>query len=227
MKSIFKQIIFWILKTAAKIQLCKIKPTVIAVGGSSGKTSLSGLIAGILKEKRVKNSSGKNSHTGIPLSILDINPGNYTAFDWLRIVLECPLKLLTNWQKYDYFISEMGIDGPDEPNNMSYLLKIVTPDLGVLTNISIEHSQYFEDIINEKDIIKKEEKALKMIAKEENLLLSSVSKKGEAIVNLDDLYIKENIKNISANITTVSVKTKDADLYVSKIYSDLAFFKAV
>lgn len=226
MNSVFKQIVFWILKEAAKIQLYKIKPIIIAVGGSSGKTSLSNTIAIILKQKyKVKNSSGKNSHTGIPLSILDIDPGNYTFFDWIRIVCETFLKLLTNWEKYDYFVAEMGIDGPSEPNNMSYLLRILTPDIAVLTNISQEHSMYFEAMVKSSDLKTKEEQVLLSIAKEENLLLSAVSDKGTAVVNLDDKLIKENIKNISANTITVSQNDKNADLFISKVNPSLTFFK--
>ncbi|MFH1186689.1 MAG: Mur ligase family protein [Candidatus Levyibacteriota bacterium] len=226
MNNVFKQIIFWILKTAAKIQLLKIKPVIIGVGGSSGKTSLSSVITVILKEKyRVKNSSGKNSQTGIPLSILDIDPGNYTPIDWIRIVLECPLKLLINWQRYEYFIAEMGIDGPNEPNNMSYLLKILTPKIAVLTNITFEHSEYFENIVENMDLKTKAEKVLKLTAKQENLLLSSVPSRGEVIVNLDDKFIRKNIESIVANKTTVSIQNNKTDLYVSKVESSLSYFK--
>lgn len=226
MNSIFKQIVFWILKEAAKIQLYKIKPIIVAVGGSSGKTSLSNTVAIILKQKyRVKNSSGKNSHTGIPLSILDIDPGNYTFLDWIRITCETFLRLLANWKKYDYFVAEMGIDGPNKPNNMSYLLKILTPDIAVLTNISQEHSMYFENVVKSSDLKTKEEQVLLSIAKEENLLLSAVSEKGTAVVNLDDKLIKESIKNISANKITVSQKDKNADLFISKVSSSLTSFK--
>ena len=44
----------------------------------------------------------------------------------------------------------MGIDSPLEPKNMSYLLKIIKPEIGVLTNISYEHSAYFDPLINDK-----------------------------------------------------------------------------
>ena len=227
MNSVFKQIVFFILKEAAKIQLYKIKPTVIAVGGSSGKTSLSNTIAIVLKQKyKVKNSSGKNSHTGIPLSILDISPGNYTSFDWIRIVFESFLKLLTNWKKYDYFVAEMGVDGPNKPNNMSYLLSILTPDIAVLTNISQEHSVYFEESVKSVNPKTKEEEVLRLIAKEENLVLSSVPKKGTAVINLDDQLIKESRDLISKDKITVSSKDKNTDLFVSKIDSKLTSFKA-
>lgn len=226
MNGIFKQIVFFVLKKAAKFQLYKIKPTVVAVGGSSGKTSLASLITIILSRKyTVKNSSGKNSHTGIPLSILDINPGNYTSFDWIRITLEALLKLLTNWKKYDFFVAEMGIDGPNKPNNMSYLLSILTPDIALLTNISHEHSVYFEEAVKVSNSKEKEEEVLKLITKEEILLLFSVSEKGIVVINLDDKLIKENIKKIAANTITVSQKDKNADVFVSEVSLSLTSFK--
>jgi len=226
MNGVFKQIVFFILKEAAKIQLYKIKPTIVAVGGSSGKTSLANLITIILSHKyKVKNSSGKNSHTGIPLSILDINPGNYTFFDWIRITMEALLKILTNWKRYDFFVAEMGIDGPIKPNNMSYLLSIITPDIAVLTNISHEHSVYFEESVKDTNFKKKEEEVLKLITKEENLLLSSVSERGIAVINLDDKLISKNINLVSQNRITASLKDKNADVFVSRVSLSLISFK--
>ena len=220
MNKFFGKIIFWILKKSAKIQLKKNNTTVIGVGGSSGKTSLAGIIGILLSEKyNVGNSYGKNSHTGIPLSVLGIDPGNYSFFDWLRILIECKIKLLTSWQKFDFYIAEMGIDGPKEPNNMGYLLKIITPSVGVLTNISYEHSEYFEA-----EAKGSEKKILELTAKEENLLLSSIPQKGYAIVNLDDALIKDNMDKIKANVVSVSKKDKNADIFIKKIDSDLHTF---
>ncbi len=69
------------LRFFSRLQLRKINPTVIGVGGSSGKTSTSHLIAEILSTKyKVKQSKGKNSETGIPLSILDIDMQEYSLF---------------------------------------------------------------------------------------------------------------------------------------------------
>jgi len=223
MSKIFGKIIFWILKLSAKIQLKKINPVIVGIGGSSGKTSLANIVGIMLSQKHtVRNSSGKNSHTGIPLTILGIDPGNYGFFDWLRVLIECKIKLLTSWKKFDFYIAEMGIDGPKEPNNMSYLLKIVTPTVGVLTNISYEHSVYFENYARGS-----EKKILELTAKEENFLLSSIPQKGYAVVNIDDPLIKNNINKIKANIISVSKEDKTSNIFIKKIDSDLEAFSVL
>ena len=128
------------------MQLKKIKPFVVGVGGASGKTSLSNFIYLILSEKyKVKQGRGKNSETGIPLDILGLTMKNYNKRDWVKVMIFALINVLFDFRKFDIYIAEMGIDSPLEPKNMSYLLKIIKPDVGVLTNISYEHSpdRYF------------------------------------------------------------------------------------
>jgi len=209
--------ILWYLRFFAKIQLRKIKPVVIGVGGSSGKTSLSSLITIILSGKqKVRFNEGKNSESGIPLSILSLSLKNYSFFSWLKVVLLAPLRVLFDYEKYHFFVCEMGIDSPFEPKNMSYLLKIVQPDVAVLTNIAYEHSEYFEKTVSETDDEKRREEILNLTAKEELLLLKNLPKKATAIINIDDLKINESLNNIKANIITVSERKEKADFFIKE-----------
>jgi UDP-N-acetylmuramoyl-tripeptide--D-alanyl-D-alanine ligase len=212
MKSKLAPIFLLYLRILAKIQLAKTRPVVIGVGGASGKTSLSRFISLILEEKfKVLETRGKNSSTGIPLSILKIKPEdhNVSIFFWPRVALWGLKRVIFDWDKLDFVVAEMGIDAPTEPNNMSYLLKIVKPKVGVLTNIAFEHSQYFEPISKGKQDI------LLRISKEESLLLKVLPKNGVAIVNLDDKSIR-NIRDIKAKKITVGKNTK-ADFSIQSI----------
>lgn len=203
------------LRYWAKLRLSKINPKIIGVGGASGKTSLSNFIYIILKSKyKVKQGKGKNSETGIPLDILELNISNYSYFEWIKIMILSPIKALFVFDKYDIYIAEMGIDSPVEPKNMSYLLKIVSPDIGVLTNISYEHSVYFDPLIVEGK--NREKDILNLTIDQESKLLTSLADDKVAVLNLDDQNINK-IKNIKAKIITVSKKDKEADFYIENI----------
>lgn len=214
------------LRLCAKVQLRKIKPLIIGVGGSSGKTSLCELLNVIVKYKfSVKQSKGKNSETGIPLDILNITMNNYAWTDWIVVMILSLWRLITDWKKYEVYIVEMGIDSPVEPKNMSYLLKIIKPDIGVLTNVALEHSVYFDSFVQETDPIKREEAILQLTAQQETLLLTSLSKKDTAIVNLDDDYSKEILPTIRAKSLLISAYDQTADFFISRIQTGLSGFR--
>lgn len=212
MKSKLAPLFLFYLRILAKIQLAKSRPVVIGVGGASGKTSLSRFLSLILEKNfKVLETRGKNSSSGIPLSILKFKPEdhNVSIFFWPKVALVALQRVIFDWEKFEILIAEMGIDAPTEPNNMSYLLKIVKPRCGVLTNISYEHSQFFESLA------KNREELLLKIAKEESLLLQALPKNGTAVINVDDQKIK-NIGDIKATKITVG-KNKNADFFIKEV----------
>ena len=94
-------------------------PLVIGVTGTVGKTTAKEFIARVLSEKfRVaKNPGSMNSQVGLPLTVL-------------------------NWNGEDeILVLEMGMS---EKGEISRLIEIVPPQLGVLTKLSIVHSAFFE-----------------------------------------------------------------------------------
>lgn len=217
MKKLFTPIVLFYLRFWASLQLKKIKPVIIGVGGASGKSSVSLLIYQILSSKfSVKQSKGKNSETGIPLNILDLELTNYGFLDWLRVLVLCPVAFLTNFKHYDFFVAEMGIDSPFPPKNMEYLLRLIKPDIGVLTNIDLEHSVYFDSLVKDEDDGERKKKILEITAKEEGLLLKSLGETDRSVVNLDDPNIS-NLLPLKSRAVTVSMKDKNANFYVQKI----------
>lgn len=217
MKNLFIKLFLSYIRYFAKIQLKKINPVVIGIGGASGKTSTALLIGKVLGSKfDIKEGKGKNSETGIPLNILDIDVNNYTLKEWFKVLFLAPLKVITNNKKYDFLVLEMGIDSPKPPKNMEYLLSIVTPNIGVLTNIDIEHSLNFDSLINEEDEVKRREQILNLTAKEEGKLLKSIDANGTSIINLDDKNIS-NLLPLKSKLVTISAIDKNADFYISSV----------
>lgn len=138
----------------AKLKLLNPKLKIVGITGSAGKSStINACEAALTPTFRVKTTAGSNSESGIPLNILGIMVTSYSPLDWLKYVLLAPVMLIANWHSYDIYLIEMGIDGPDIPKNMSYLLKIVQPDIGIFLNVSPVHLQnfsFFDDIAREK-----------------------------------------------------------------------------
>lgn len=226
MKKLMVNFMLWYLRACAGLQLKKFNPYIVGVGGASGKTSLSNFIYIIFKNKfKAKQGKGKNSETGIPLDILGITVRGYSKLEWLKILLLAPFKLLFNWKKFEVYIAEMGIDSPLPPKNMSYLLKIIKPDIGVLTNISYEHSLYFDPLVEELDQKEREKDILELTKEQEGLLLTALSEKDTAVLNIDDENIKDLESAISAKKLTVSSKDTSADFYIHKIQNFIDKFQ--
>lgn len=223
-KRIISNFLLLQLKILAKIQVFKINPIIIGVGGAAGKTSLSNFISIILRENyKIRDTRGKNSETGIPLSILGLSLENYSIWEWFKILILSYIKVIFDWSHYDFLIAEMGIDSPFEPKNMSYLLKIIKPKIGVLTNIALEHSEYFDSLIKNKDQEMRKKEILKVTSQQEELLLKSVSKEGFVILNVDDPQISK-IKDIKAAKVIVSAKNNNADFFIKNVESKINKF---
>ncbi len=91
-----------------------INATVVAVTGSSGKTTTKDAIAHLLRQEYnvVKAPESYNNHVGVPLSLFQVDP------------------------VHDYVVLEIGTNHPGE---IAALSRIARPDIGVLTSISEVH----------------------------------------------------------------------------------------
>lgn len=109
------------LRKVGKFILDQVKPVQICITGSAGKTTVKELIYSVLSTKlNISKTFGNfNTPIGLPLSLtkIDINT--------------------------KYFVGELSASYPGE---MDENLSIVTPDIGVITNIGESHLEFLRDV---------------------------------------------------------------------------------
>ena len=96
----------------------KVRPLVVAITGSNGKTSTKEMTAAVLGRKfNVLHTSGNlNTETGVPLTMLRLEP-EHTAL-----------------------VLEMGLQ---RPNDIRRLVELAEPSIGIVTNIGVVHMEFF------------------------------------------------------------------------------------
>jgi UDP-N-acetylmuramoyl-tripeptide--D-alanyl-D-alanine ligase len=200
-KKYFSLLLLNYFRLLAKIQLAKNKKMIIVgITGSAGKSSTLNACETVLSPKyKVKTNGGSNSESGIPLSILGIKVTSYSPLDWLKYALLAPIMLIANWQKYDFFLCEMGIDEPTTPKNMSYLLKILTPDIGIFLNVNLVHSEQFDKTVP-KSVTGEARTAqvLQNIGREKAKMIASLPSNGYALLNINDPIVSSSTLNTLA-----------------------------
>jgi len=202
---------FW-----AKLQLKKVSPDIIGITGSAGKTSCRNAVEAILREKYpIKISYKANSESGIPLNILGLTPNTFSLFGWFRLLLLAPIKLITENSRYQKYVVEMGIDSPQQPKNMEYLLTILQPRTGIFLNALPVHSEAFDTLVKEKDPEKRKEKVVDAIAHEKGKLIRSLPHNGLAILNRDDERVMREALTIAPSMTFGA--HKESDLVIEKV----------
>ena len=94
---------------------------VVAVTGSTGKTTTKQMIAALLETQfRVMQNEGNlNNHIGLPLSLLRLEPETEVG------------------------VFELAMSGPGEIRSLANL---AAPDLGVVTNVAPVHLEFFPDV---------------------------------------------------------------------------------
>lgn len=195
------------LRFFARLQLFKIKLLnpklkIVGITGSAGKTStLLASQAALTPNFRVKTNYGGNSESGIPLNILGFKNPDFSLLSWLKIAILTPFKLLTNWKIYDIYLLEMGIDSAKSPKNMSYLLSIVKPDIGIFLNVTSVHLENFS--------------SLDKIAEEKAKLVDTAK---IAIINKSDPLVKKYTKNKNT-LAIMPLKIDIPNFFLPDIYN--------
>ncbi len=232
------------IRILAKLQLAKInlvrkligkeKVKIIGITGSAGKTStMLAVVAGLKNQFKVKYSKKANSESGIPLNILGLQMKDFSIQDWFRAAGLSIVKLFTNWANYDIYVVEMGVDQPEPPKNMAYLLRILRPDIGIFTSVTPVHAMQFEEALeNITSEVSEDfptssyrgrvtlEVILDSIADEKAKLISALPESGYAVLNFDDPLIKERKKLTLASVIGVG-ENDDSKIKLTDYQVDL------
>lgn len=154
MKNLFKKIVVKAITFEARLLLKRTKPTIIAITGSVGKTSVKDAIYQAIKDKVKARKSEKsyNSEIGVPLSVLGLPNAWNNPFYWLKNILDGLFLALFPGNYPEVLVLEMGVD---RPGDMKKLAEWIKPDIVVLTRLPDVpvHVEYFsspEAVISEK-----------------------------------------------------------------------------
>src|SRR3989344_474206 len=197
-KKIKKQFVKFLLRWPMLLMLAKHNPTIIAITGSVGKTSTKEAIYAVLKKRFSVWRSLKNYNTelGIPLAVFGLTITNYSVFSWLGVFIKMMARLIRFSNYPDFLVLELGID---KPGDMAYLLKLVRPEIAVVTAISDipVHVQFFS--------------GPRDVAREKMRLVKALPPLGVAVLNHDDSAIMEEADKVRAKILSFGF-SKEAEV---------------
>lgn len=189
-----KKLIQLKLKIAAKIILAKYKPKVIGITGSIGKTSAKEAVYAVLKDKfNVKRSvKNYNNEIGLPLTVIGVDSPGRSLIGWILVFLKASKLIFFKDKNYPkVLILEMGVD---HPGDMDYLLKIVKPDIGIITFVGSVHLEYFA--------------SKEKLRQEKAKLIKNIKKFGYAIINYDNEDSRKSINESRAKVITYGLYEK-------------------
>ena len=175
-----------LLRFMAIVVLKRHKPKIVAITGSVGKTSTRAAIFAVLSSKYHvrENQKNYNNEIGIPLTIIGAESGNKNIFKWMWVFLKWIFVVIFPMYP-EILVFELGVDRPDD---MKYFMSFIHPTVGVITNVSLSHIEFFKTVEN--------------IAKEKRILIESLASDGYAILNVDDDLVMEMSKHTKAQILT-------------------------
>jgi len=179
------------LTDASSILRENMSSKIIAITGSSGKTSLKELIGRSLKNKYNVTYSPKsfNNKFGVPVSLFNLRKND------------------------DFGIFEIGMD---KKNEINFLSKIIKPDVGIITNVSYAHIKNFKNI---KEIALAKSEIIQNIKANGYLILNADDHfydfhKNIALKKRVNI-LSFSIKNKSSNIFLNSIKKQNSRYKIS------------
>lgn len=193
MKSAFKNLVAKILWWQVAYLRSKHKVGVLGVVGSIGKTSTKYAIAQTLEPtKKVLWQEGNyNDILSVPLVFFDQElPNLYNPLAWVRVFFN-NLSQIKKFN-YDVVVLELGTDAPGQISEFKKYLKL---DIAVVTAITPEHMENFNDIDD--------------VAKEE----LSICEFADKIIINTDLVDKKYLQNID---NLISYGQNKADYQIVK-----------
>lgn len=134
MKIILKSAAVFFLSLLARAVIHHYRPRIVMVTGSVGKTSTKDAVAAALAKRFFTRASEKsfNSEFGVPFTILGVENPWRNLFAWFS-VMKSALALLVLPNHYpNMLVLEVGAD---KPGDLARILKIITPDMVVVTRL--------------------------------------------------------------------------------------------
>lgn len=204
----FKKIVALKLKYAARILLFRMRPEVIAITGSAGKTTTTKLIKELLLSDFdvLQSKEGYNTEFGAILALFNLEAPIKTKSisEWIKIILKSYKFALSVKDYPEKVVVEMGADSPGD---IKYLSKIFKPNKGVILTVLPVHLVNFN--------------SLEDIAKEKEMLAKNIRKGGKVFLNCDNNLVKN--MNTNKGVKKYYFGTnKDCDFIANNIKSDLA-----
>lgn len=185
-----------ILRLMAIGVLKKYNPRVIGVTGSVGKTSakeaIFTVLAGHFRVRR--NEKNYNNEIGIPLTVIGAGSGGRSFFRWLKVFFKWIAVMILPLEYPEILVLEMGAD---RPGDLKYLTDFVKLEIGVLTDISASHMEFFKN--------------LEGIAREKGIIIKTLNEKGLAIINIDNSSVANLKDQAKSSLVTVGF-SKEAEM---------------
>jgi len=172
-RKIFKSIIIKILTLEARLLVSRLKPKVLMVTGSVGKTSTKDAVYTALKPffKVRKSQKSFNSEIGVPLTMLGLENAWGNPFRWLINIIAGFLKATFTKEYPEWLVLEVGAD---KPGDLKSLIKWLKPDVVVVTR--------FPDVPPHVEFYSTVEKLIE----EESLPVFALKREGILVLNDDD-----------------------------------------
>lgn len=176
-----------ILRFMAGAVLWKHKPQVIGITGSVGKTSCKEAVFTVLNGKFFvrKNEKNYNNEIGLPLTIIGVESGENSFWKWTLVFFKWLGVMIFPARYPEILILEMGAD---RPGDIKYLTDFIKPKIGIITDISGSHLEFFKN--------------LEGIAKEKSMLVRGLNIRGLAILNSDNSYSIKMRNQVKCQVLT-------------------------
>ncbi len=191
MKSLRHIVLGWYLAFAAKIVLWRCRSTIIAIAGTVNKTFTKEAIEQVLQAKghsTLSTTHTYNTDIGLPLSILGLESGYNSVSRWLNILPQVLVRIFSR-KLPSILILELGISHPGDAKK---LLRIITPDIVVITDITQRYRENFGD--------------MKTLSSEYGYLLSVVPKRSFVALNYDTIIVRNLRDFLNARVYFFSLE---------------------
>lgn len=182
-----RKILEKLLRFMARKVLQKYQPLIVGITGSVGKSSTKEAVALVLAVAyTIRKADGNyNNEIGIPLTVIGAQSGGSSLFRWTGVFFRWLFVMIFPVRYPEVLVLEMGID---RPGDMDFLLEFIPVRIGIVTQISSSHIEFFGTLGN--------------IAKEKGKLISALPEDGIAILNADDKRTEKMREKTKAKVLT-------------------------